>query len=155
MTFTAKEDYGLRASLVLAAAWDATGAGAVRHTLQARDIASHQQIPEPFLEQVLATLRRAGLVNAIRGSTGGYELARAPETISAADILRALSGPLVPSKLLERQTGGSTPEGAVIRYSVWNAVEHTLTETLEGLTLKHLLEESQASLARDAYGMYI
>jgi Rrf2 family protein len=153
MTFTAKEDYGLRASLVLAVAWEKGGPG--RHTLQARDIAVDQRIPEPFLEQVLATLRRAGLVNAIRGASGGYELARPPENISAADILRALSGPLVPSKLLGHGSGEGTQERATICSNVWTVVQDTLTETLEQVTLKYLLDETRASLPRDSYGMYI
>jgi len=155
MTFTAKEDYGLRASLVLAASWVDREAGAAKQPLQARDIAAHQQIPEPFLEQVLATLRRAGIVTAVRGSSGGYELARSPDKISAADILRALSGPLVPSKLLERNLAGATPERVAIRISVWNAIDHSLAHTLEQLTLTHLLDEARASIVLDAYGMHI
>ena len=155
MTFTAKEDYGLRAALALAAAWKPEHGAAPRQTLQARDIASEQRIPEPFLEQVLATLRRAGVVTATRGASGGYELARAPEKITAADVLRALSGPLVPSKLVDHQVQGNTPEGAVIRTNVWMSVEQSLAETLERLTLRSLLDETRAASQRDAYGMYI
>jgi Rrf2 family protein len=155
MTFTAKEDYGLRASIVLAAVWHDTDSSASKHTVQAQDIASRQQIPEPFLEQVLATLRRAGIVNATRGSAGGYELARSPETITAADILRALSGPLVPSRLVEQQECTATPEGAAICQSVWTAIEDTLTNTLEHVTLRRLLDESRASTMLDACGMNI
>ena len=155
MTFTAKEDYGIRAGIVLAAAWDASRAGRVKHTVQAQDIAARQHIPEPFLEQVLATLRRAGLVNATRGSAGGYELARPPEQISIADILRALSGPLVPSRLASRPQQEMTPEGAATCDCVWKAIEQSLSGTLEPITLKGLLDETRALTLADAYGMNI
>jgi Rrf2 family protein len=60
----------------------------------AKEIASRQQIPLRFLEQILQDLRRGGLVEARRGPHGGYTLAHAPSEISLADVLRAVRGPL-------------------------------------------------------------
>jgi Rrf2 family protein len=71
VNFTAKEDYGLRAVLDLAAH---AGAGPV----QTREIAQRQHIPEQFLEQLLAALRRAEVVRSTRGAGGGYGLAASP-----------------------------------------------------------------------------
>ncbi len=155
MTFTAKEDYGLRAALALARAWEIAADSTSKQTLQARDIAQAQQIPEPFLEQVLATLRRAGIVNAIRGASGGYELARPPEMVTAADVLRALSGPLIPCKLVDDHHTGNTSEGVAIRHNVWCAIERSLNATLEHLTLRCLLDEMRIASTTDAFAMHI
>jgi Rrf2 family protein len=61
---------------------------------QAKEIAERQAIPIRYLEEVMQELRRAGLVEAHRGPRGGYVLARPPEAITAADIVRALEGPI-------------------------------------------------------------
>lgn len=155
MTFTAKEDYGLRACLALARIWTDSPVAGGRSTLQARDIAIDQRIPVPFLEQVLATLRRSGIINATRGSTGGYELARAPEHITSADVLRALSGPLVPAKLLDCAEMGTTPFGDVIRREVWGVIDASLAGRLERVSLQDLLDATLSTAQNNSYGMHI
>jgi Rrf2 family cysteine metabolism transcriptional repressor len=60
------------------------------------EIAAEEDLPRAYLEQLVVNLREAGLVTSTRGAHGGYELARAPETISMADVLRALEGPIAP-----------------------------------------------------------
>jgi hypothetical protein len=81
VNFTAKEDYGLRAVLDLAAH---AGAGPV----QTREIAQRQHIPEQFLEQLLAALRRAEVVRSTRGAGGGYGLAASPDRSRSARFAR-------------------------------------------------------------------
>ena len=103
MNFTAKEDYGLRAALDLAAYG---GNGPV----QAREIAARQAIPEQFLEQLLASLRRAEVIRSTRGAAGGYSLASDPSRVTVGAVLRALSGPLVPPELVDGATDGSARE---------------------------------------------
>lgn len=58
------------------------------------DIARRQDIPRRFLENILIELRRGGLVNSHRGKNGGYALARPAETLTFAEIIRAIDGPL-------------------------------------------------------------
>jgi Rrf2 family protein len=85
MRFSMKTEYGVRAIMELAAH---TGRG----TLQSGEIARRQRIPGPFLDQVLMTLRRAGLVNSTRGPHGGHELARRPEEIRLDEVIGCLEG---------------------------------------------------------------
>src|ERR1039457_3017736 len=85
MHIPAKVDYGIRALLALAAAGSPQ---------TAEYLAGEQSLPPRFLGAILADLRRAGLVASQRGSEGGYRLARAPEDISVADVIRALDGPI-------------------------------------------------------------
>jgi Rrf2 family protein len=80
-----KADYGLRALLDLA---EHSGGGPV----PCHDIAARQQIPAPFLDQLLITLRRAGLVRSTRGPRGGHVLAQPPEDVTLAAAVDILEG---------------------------------------------------------------
>ena len=84
---SAKVRYGLQAAYDLALH---LGAG----PRQIRDIASFQHIPHQFLEQLLVSLKRTGLVESFRGSQGGYTLARDPAAISVLQVLICLDGQL-------------------------------------------------------------
>jgi len=84
---SAKVDYGLRAAIELAALekeWPVKG----------ERLASAQEIPLRFMENILGELRQAGIVASKRGAEGGYLLARPPADISLADVIRAVDGPL-------------------------------------------------------------
>jgi Rrf2 family protein len=95
---TSKAKYALRAMIDLAAQ---TGAGP-RRPLFIGDIAQRQDIPRRFLENILLELRKHGLVVSHRGKAGGYALARAPDLITFADIIRAIDGPLALSPCASR-----------------------------------------------------
>jgi Rrf2 family protein len=84
---TSKAKYALRAMIDLAA----TGG---QRPAFIGDIAARQEIPRRFLENILLELRKHGLVVSHRGKNGGYALARPPENISFADVIRAMDGPL-------------------------------------------------------------
>lgn len=100
-------------------------------------IASSQSIPVKFLEGILRDLRRAGYVATIRGPVGGYKLAVPAKTLSVADLIRALDGPLA-------EVRGEKPE--VIKYKgaaknlgkVWIAVRASLRSVLETTYLSDL-----------------
>lgn len=134
MNFTAKEDYGLRAVLDLAA--HAPGACG---PIQTREIAQRQRIPEQFLEQLLAALRRAEVVRSTRGAGGGYALAAPPEKITVGQVLRALSGPFVPPELVENGGPSDTVETAVIR-GVWGTLREAIRSVADHTTLQDLLD---------------
>lgn len=87
---TSKAKYALRAMIDLAIE---TGTGP-RRPFFIGDIARRQDIPRRFLENILLDLRKHGLVVSHRGKAGGYALAKAPDLISFADIIRAIDGPL-------------------------------------------------------------
>jgi Rrf2 family protein len=126
MRVSAKVDYALRAALELAAA----GGGPTK----GEQIAQAQDIPLKFLENILLELRHGGLVQSQRGAEGGYWLARPPEEIKLADVIRAVEGPLA-------NVRGSRPEtvkyeGPAARLQdVWIAMRANLRAVLEELTL--------------------
>jgi Rrf2 family protein len=129
MRVTAKVDYALRAAAELAAA-----AGAAR---KREAIAGAQGIPVPFLEQILLALKRAGIVRTRRGPEGGYWLARDPDAITLAEVIRAVEGPLanVQGERPEdvEYTGAATP-----LQDVWIAVRANLRAVLDEVTLADL-----------------
>jgi Rrf2 family protein len=150
MNFTAKEDYGLRAVLDLAVH---SGAGPV----QTREIAARQRIPEQFLEQLLAALRRAEVVRSTRGAGGGYALATSPDRITVGQVLRALSGPLVPTELVTGENDLSTkeiPEAVVVR-GVWESVRTAIRSIADATTLQQLLDQRSQNLRDTSFMMHI
>lgn len=88
MRISARADYAVRAALQLAASRD-------DGPLKAEAIADAQGIPHKFLESILNDMRRGGLVLSQRGGNGGYRLAKPAESISIADVIRTVDGPLV------------------------------------------------------------
>jgi Rrf2 family protein len=127
MRTTAKADYAVRAAVELAA----VGAG---DPVKAEQIAEAQSIPLNFLENILAELRRAGIVESRRGAAGGYLLARPAEEITLADVIRTVEGPLanvrgISPDLLEY-------EGSAERLrDVWVALRASVRAVLEQVTL--------------------
>jgi Rrf2 family protein len=124
---SAKVDYALRAAIELAALeedWPVKG----------ERLASGQEIPLRFMENILGELRQAGIVQSKRGAEGGYMLARAPAEIALADVIRAVDGPLA-------NIGGLRPdqleyEGtAEPLKEIWIAVRAALRSVLEQTTL--------------------
>ncbi len=89
MKFSKKGEYALRALLELTAQRDSI-------LLQRHEIAERQNIPIEFLEQILLTLKNAGLLTSKRGINGGYSLLKAPEEITLGQVIRLLDGPLAP-----------------------------------------------------------
>ena len=92
MRLTAKSEYGVLAAIDLACNY---GAGPV----SAREIAERREIPPRFLEQLFVSLRRAGIVTAVRGAKGGFVLTRDPSEITVLDVVEALEGPLAVERL--------------------------------------------------------
>lgn len=134
MQISAKVDYGLRALLVLAAAYEGPGT----RLLKSEEIATGQEIPFKFLEAILTELRHAGFVISQRGAVGGYRLSRSPELIALADVMRALDGPLAAVRGL-RPEAVSYQGSATNLIDVWFAIRVALRQVLESLTLRHVL----------------
>lgn len=126
MRTTAKADYAVRAAVELAAA----GEGPVK----AEQIADAQGIPLNFLENILAELRRAGIVNSRRGAAGGFQLAHAPGDVSVADVIRAVEGPLANVRGLSPETLDYPGAAAPLR-EVWVALRANVRGVLEQVTL--------------------
>lgn len=151
MRVSARGDYALRAMLDLALHH---GGGLV----PIQDVARRQGIPQRYLEQVLLTLKRAGLVESRRGSAGGYRLGRAPETIAVGDVLRAVEGRLTPLEVAGRPVGldGSAgrPNGAGGEIpELWAEVARAVAAVLDRTSLRDLADRARARQAA-AHPMY-
>ena len=131
MRVSAKADYAVRAAVELAAA----GEGPVK----GEAIAQAQDIPLRFLENILAELRHAGLVQSQRGADGGYWLAREPSEVKIADVIRAVEGPLA-SVRSERPEELSYQGAAEPLRDVWVALRANIRDVLELVTLADVVE---------------
>jgi Rrf2 family protein len=140
MRVSAKVDYALRAGAELAGAGDGPVKG--------EQIAQSQGIPVKFLENILLDLRHAGLVHSQRGAEGGYWLARAPEEISLADVIRAVEGPIA-------NVRGVRPEeveyegAARPLQDVWIALRSSMRSVLEDVTLADLASGNLPAAVED------
>lgn len=130
MRISAKTDYAIRAAAELAAAPEG-------QWVKTESVSSAQDIPLPFLLNILAELRTAGLVRSRRGVEGGYQLARPATTVTVADIIRAVDGPLA-------NIAGSRPEeleysgAAAALRDTWVALRATMRMVLESVNLADL-----------------
>jgi Rrf2 family protein len=138
MRISAKADYAVRAILELAAAPGGS-------TRSARDLAEAQGIPQNFLENILSELRRAGLVHTHRGPSGGSSLARPAATITLADILRAVDGPLAAVRDLPPETL-EYPGAACGLPAVWCRVSDSLDTMLGEVTVAALVGDGVAAV---------
>ncbi len=110
--------------------------------MQIRQIAAQQNIPDRYLEQLLATLRRGGIVKSQRGSKGGYLLAREPWKITVFEILACLEG-LDKVKKCEEEIQPQTVESSVIE-EIWQEACQAANSILETYTLADLCEKRDA-----------
>ena len=141
MRLTAKSEYGLLATIDLACHY---GGGPV----SAREIAERRSIPPRFLEQLFVSLRRAGLVAAVRGARGGFVLSRDPGEVTVLDVVEALEGPLA-SSLCDAERGeGCGMSASCAAAPVWVRATSALREVFAGTTLASLAS-AQGSFDRD------
>jgi Rrf2 family cysteine metabolism transcriptional repressor len=111
-------------------------------------IAAEEDLPRAYLEQLVVSLREAGLVVSTRGAHGGYELAREPDEISMSEVLRALEGPIAPMICASDDPEHATTCDRSARCTVnvlWVRVRDAITSTLESMTLADLAPERAVS----------
>jgi Rrf2 family cysteine metabolism transcriptional repressor len=129
--------YGLRAMTELARAHG-------RGLLSLAEISRTELLPQAYLEQLIGELRRAGLVEGVRGLHGGYRLTRPPDEITVGAVYRVLEGPISPVECTdddylphscEREVGCSSR-------SVWERVQQSIASVLDSTTLSDICHES-------------
>ena len=112
--------------------------------IPSRDIAGRQKISEKYLESILATLTKAGLLQGVRGKGGGYRLTRPPETYSVGEIIRAAEDSIAPVACLE--AGAScTNASACQMLPVWQGLDAVVNEYLDSIPLLSLVREGPAA----------
>lgn len=114
-----------------------------RGLLPLSEIARLEQLPLAYLEQLIAELRKAHLVEGTRGVHGGYRLARGPAEISVGDIYRVLEGPIAPvdCTLEDYLPGSCVVEDSCASRSVWSRVRDSIVSVLDSTTLEDLRQE--------------
>lgn len=136
MKLSTKGRYGLRALLDLAQYSQI-------EPVSISSIAAREGISERYLEQLMALLKKAGLVKSIRGAGGGYVLAKEAKDISVGDILRALEGNIEPVECPAfHETEGCNAAGGCVTKYVWKKINESINQTVDEMRLDTLLLEN-------------
>ena len=109
----------------------------------ARELADAERLPPDYVEQILLRLRRAGLVESVRGARGGYMLARPPADISVRDVMQASEHQTFEVNCDSHQVDGERCAGEApcsIR-PIWFALQHRIDDFLAGVSLADLLRD--------------
>lgn len=143
MHVSARVDYGTRALVELAGAWQVDPRGLTKGDA----LAQAQDIPVKFLEGILRQLRQAGIVASQRGADGGYRLDRDPAQITIADVVRALDGPLAAVRDLRPEDVEYAGSAAHLR-DVWVALRAAMRDVLEHTTVADVRDGDLPASAR-------
>ena len=130
MRVSAKSDYALRALIEMAARTDGKA-------VSAEELGKLQDIPHGFLQAILADLRKADIVLSQRGQSGGWRMARSADSVSVADVIRAVDGPLVSVYGLRPEAVEYNDRADVLQH-VWIAARDSLREVFEQVSIAQL-----------------
>lgn len=138
MKITTKGRYGLRALIDLATYSEI-------EPVSISSIAARQGISERYLEQLMTLLKKAGLIQSIRGAGGGYVLAKNTSEVSVGDVLRALEGNLEPVECTAfREEDSCEAAGGCVTKYVWKKINESINKTVDEISLEQLVKESKA-----------
>lgn len=148
MKISTKGRYGLRAMVDLAV-------NSIGDHVALKSIAERQDISENYLEQVFSSLRKAGLINSIKGAQGGYVLGKSAGSITVGDILRILEGDL--SVIDEKAAAGGQENKieACIKGAVWDSINESINTVVDGITLEQLVEDYKKMANAASHMFYI
>lgn len=134
MILSTKGRYGLKMMFELAKQY---GSG----TMSLKDIAKNQGLSETYLEQLISHMRKAGLVNSVRGAQGGYELAKQPADITVGEIIRTLEGPLAPSDCVLDEEPECERAGYCVTRLVWEKIMESINSVIDSITLQDMIND--------------
>ena len=135
MKLTAKSEYACLALIALAEQFDSG------EVITIARISEQKSIPKKFLEQILLALKRGGYVKSRKGPEGGYSLAKQPEKINVAEIVRLMDGALAPVESVSEYFFEHTPiEKSPRLLNIFKVIRDYISETLEGVTFRELIE---------------
>lgn len=108
--------------------------------IRVKEVADRQGISEKYLEQIVATLKRAGYVKSLRGAQGGYRLAKNPEDYTVGMILRLTEGNMAPVSCLEDEENQCDMASKCITLHLWEKLDEAIRGVIDHVTLKDLVE---------------
>ena len=129
--------YGLRAMFDLAL-------NQSQGPIPLNEIANRQNISEAYLEQLFASMRKAGLVKSVRGAHGGYLLGKSPDKIYIGQILRTLEGNIAPADCVrDDEEIECTGADACVTRIVWEKIRDSINQVIDSITLEDMVREQQ------------
>lgn len=131
MELSSRVEYALLALIELADCYS------IEKSLKISEIAARHSLPERYLEQILSTLRREGIVKSVRGAKGGYILVKEPRQISLQEVIAVIDGGKKPS---EAESENSSPERMVIN-DIWLQANETTKAFFQGYTILDLCQQ--------------
>ncbi len=131
MWVSTRSQYGMRALVEVALAGD--------EPVSLKTVAQRQELSQQYLEQIFATLRRAGIVESVRGARGGYRLARPLHEVASLEVVELLEGSLAPVACLDDT--GCVRVGSCSTESLWREVDDAVRRVLGSTTLADLVAE--------------
>lgn len=136
MKFSTRGRYGVQIMVDLAQ-------HATEGPISLKSVADRQKLSEHYLEQLVPELRKAGLVKSIRGSQGGYILAKKPEDIYIGDVIRILEGPIAPVDCTNESNGLTCCEKTdfCVTREVWVKVRDSINDVVDSISLADLLKD--------------
>lgn len=141
LKLSTKGRYGLRAFIDLAVCGE-------NQPVSLASIAQRQEISVSYLEQLMAKLKKAGLVESVRGVNGGYSIARPADEISVGDVLRALEGDLAPVECAGIDNGGKAHcngSSQCVSKIVWKRINDSINDTVDSIFIGELVRESKTT----------
>jgi len=135
MKLSTRTRYGIRAILELAENY---GNG----PLQLRVIARDQGVSVKYLEQLMAMLKAAGIVRSVRGSKGGYILAKSPGQVTVSDCFQCLEGSVITTECVDDDSYCERTNDCIAR-QVWTEVQKAVMGVLQSMTLQNLVDRAQ------------
>ncbi len=136
MKLSTRTRYGIRAAIEIAGHY---GQGPV----QIKVIGQKQAISVKYLEQLMAMLKSGGFVRSVRGSRGGYMLAREPEQIRLDELVLALEGSITTAECVDDESYCARAADCVAR-DLWNKVQQAVMDVLGSITLKDLVNRTKS-----------
>lgn len=145
MRLSTKSRYGTRAVVDIALNAD-------NGTTMLKDIAERQSLSPKYLDHILSSMRKAGIIKNIRGKGGGYVLARTPANITVKDIVESVEGIFEPVECLANIELCDNVTQCCTR-DVWIKVKQAVDEVLQNITLSDLLEKTCQNSTRPNYSI--
>jgi Rrf2 family cysteine metabolism transcriptional repressor len=132
--FSTRGEYGIRMMVQIARHYK-------RGPVALSEVARLEDLPLPYLEQLVGRLRKANLLTSHHGAHGGYELTRAPEQITMGDVLRALEGPIAPMVCASEMAADieCSHQSFCTVSTVWARVRDAVAQALDSITLADLV----------------
>ena len=118
-----------------------------------KDVAKRQEISLKYLEQIVNVLSKAGYLRSRRGSQGGYQMTKAPEEYTVAEILRVTEGGFAPVACLEGEENSCPKRSLCSTIRMWEGLYKVVDDYLSGITIADLLKEKNS--ASGDFGYYI